>query len=111
MKIPKKSKKELIAMEMPTTYEDNDRWPYGLQLRFEKEQIKDLPKLAKFEVGDKVYVYAEATVTAVRISERQKGRNDHSVELQLEKVNVEPKTKKIKEMSPSEYKEMRMGGE
>jgi len=32
------------------------------------------------------------------------------VELQLEKVNVEPKTKKIKEMSPSEYKEMRMGG-
>jgi len=109
MKIKRKSKKERKE-SMGICYGEDDRWPYGLQLRFEKEQIEKLPTLKKHEVGDKVYVYAEATVTAVRISERSDGDKDHSVELQVEKVMVEPKKKSVKDMSPTEYKEMRMGG-
>lgn len=111
MKIKQKSKKELKKMEQPVAYGEGGKWPYGLEIRFEKEQIEKLPILKKFDVGDKVYVYAEATVKAVRISETSNGNKNHSVELQLEKVMVEPKQKKkIKDMTPSEYKEMRLGG-
>jgi len=111
MKIKKKSKKELKEMDIPMAYGDGDKWPYGLEVRFEKEQIEKLPILKKFDVGDRVYVYAEATVKGIRISERSNGHKDHYVELQLESINVEPKTKKkVSDMSPKEYKEMRMGG-
>jgi len=87
----------------------SERWPYGLVLRFEKEQIDKLPSLTNYEVGDKVMVTAEATVTAIRISERQDGESDHSVELQIKKIACEPAMDKpMEQMSPKEYRKARL---
>jgi hypothetical protein len=108
MKLPKRSKEEMKKDCMPCSTEDQDRWPYGLQLRFEKDQVAKLPILTKFKIGEKVMVMAEATVTSIRMSERQGGQEDHSVELQIEKISLEPKVKKAPEkMSLKEYKEFR----
>jgi len=112
MKLPKKPKDTATKCCEPIS---GDVWPYGLQLRFEKEQVEQLPSLKDYKVGDKVIVTAEGTITSVRISESQ-NRNEtsksHSVEIQLESVGCEPKTKKaVKEMSPSEYRKAREEGE
>ncbi|MFA5152217.1 MAG: capsid staple protein [Clostridia bacterium] len=108
MKLPKKTEKELKTECMPCKAGDQDRWPYGLQLRFEKEQMDKMPALKTYKVGDKVMVTAEATITGVRISERQGGKEDHSVELQIEKIACEPKVKKpLEQMNPKEYRKAR----
>ena len=109
MKLPKKSKAELkkdCGMVGPST--DQEQWPYGLQIRFEKEQIDKIPSLATHKVGDRIRVEAEAVVTAIRISERQSGKEDHSLELQIEKVACEPAMKKsLDKMSMKEYRAAR----
>ena len=93
VKLKKKSKVELKKLMEPTMgYEGQEEWPYGLRLRFEKEEIEKLPSLKKLKVGDSVKVSAEGNVMSVRISERQDGSDDHSVEIQLKEVDVE-KTK------------------
>jgi hypothetical protein len=111
MKLPKKNKKELKEACEPCTM-DEEKYPYGLQIHFETEQLKDLPYLKDKKVGDKCYLFCEATVTNTRISERQEGKERHSVGLQIEKVEVKDTMKKYsKEMSPKEYKEYRgIGG-
>ncbi len=110
MKMPKKSKKEMEKMSMPTMEaEDQDRWPYGLQIRFEKEQVEKMPSLESYKVGDKIMIQAEACVTSIRISERQSGDEDHTVEMQIEKIACEPfKKKPMEHMTPKEYKAARM---
>lgn len=111
MKLKKKSKKEIKEACIPMYSEETDQWPYGLQIRFETEQIKNLPDLIKKKVGDKCMIYAEGTVTATRESERQSGDKSQSVELQIEKIDVRPKiTKAIKDMNPKEFKEFRESG-
>ena len=108
MKLPKRSKKELENMEAPMGMNEQDRWPYGLQIRFEKEEIKKLPSIVDKQVGDKCVIYAEATITSVRQSERRDGSKDHTIEMQIEKIDVKPKiTKALKDMNPKEYKEYR----
>jgi hypothetical protein len=102
MKLPKKTKEELKADMMPISMADQDRWPYGLQIRFEKEQIDKMPSLKGLKVGDTVNIEALGTVTAVRMSERQKGEPSHSVEIQIEKVDVQGK-KPLEKMNMKEY--------
>lgn len=96
MKLPKKSEKELKAACEPVCGNES-RWPYGLQLTFNKEQIAKLKALVVAKVGDQVSIEAIGTVTAVRSSERQKGSADHTVEVQLERVGVEYKKEKEQE--------------
>jgi ribosomal protein L21E len=108
MKLPKKTEKELKETCCGISTENQDRWPYGLQLRFEKDQVDKLPSLKTYKVGDKVVISAEGTVTSIRTSERQNGKEDHSVEVQIEKIACEPKVKKpLSEMSPKEYRKAR----
>lgn len=104
MKMPKLSKKEMEAKCMPSP-EDQDRYPWGLQLRFEKDQIEKLPGLTNYKIGDRIVIQAEATVTSIRMSERQSGEEDHCVEMQIEKIGCEPfKKKPREEMTMSEYR-------
>jgi len=115
MKLPKKSKAELSKECMPCVGSgEQDRWPYGLQLRFETEQVDKLPAMKEYKVGDKIIVQAEACVTEVRMSETQSTSADKkvrwTVELQIEQVACEPKTaKKLEQMSPKEYRKARLG--
>ena len=116
MKLPKKSKEELKNECCVSPSYQQDRWPYGLQLRFETEQVEKMPSLKDYKVGDKVIVSAEAVVTEVRMSETQSTDKDkqtrYTIELQLQQVGCEPKSKKsVKEMSPGEYRKAREYGE
>lgn len=104
MKLPKKTEKELKAESLPVL-DNQDRYPWGLQLRFEKDQIEKLPTLPSYKVGDRVMIQAEATITGVRMSERQNGKEDHSVEMQIEKIGCEPfKKKPMEHMGMREYR-------
>ena len=93
MKLPKKSEKELKTSCEPCGIGGQDRWPYGLQISFDKEQVSKLKTLGTLKVGDKVNVEATGTVTSIRISERQDSGKDHRVEIQLEEVGVEADAK------------------
>lgn len=109
MQLPKKTKEELKkeGMVMPSTG-NQEQWPYGLQIRFEKEEINKMPSLINHKVGDRVIIQAEARVTSISMSERQSGKEDHSVGIQIEKVAIEPLIKKKpEEMTMKEFREMR----
>ena len=96
MRLPKSGKGVGLGVETASSESEN-RWPYGLMLTFNKEQIAKLKALVVAKVGDQVTVNAVGTVTAVRTSERQRGSADHTVEVQLEKVGVEYKKEKEQE--------------
>lgn len=104
VKLPKKTKAELKSDCQPIEYRDEDRWPYGLRISFEKEQIAKMPEVAKLKVGDTVSVSGTGKVISVRMSERRGGKDDHNVEVQLEKVGVSL-NKKLGEMNMAEYTE------
>ena len=112
MKLPKKTKKELKEYDQPIMAGERDRWPYGLQLRFETEQVELMPSLKDYSVGDRVVISAEAKVTEVRMVERQstggEAKPQYTVELQIEQIACEPKVKKpVEKMNPKEYRSMR----
>jgi len=112
MKLPKKSAEELKKENIPISSSEQDRWPYGLQLRFETEQVDLMPSLKEYKVGDKINVIAVASVTEVRQSETQSTdeskKTRYTVELQIEQVACTPKVKVPPEkMSPKEYRKMR----
>jgi hypothetical protein len=108
MKLPKKTKKELKEENVISYEGDGDRYPYGLRIHFETKQLENLPYLSGRNVGDKCMVYAEATITDNRMFERQSGKKEHTVGIQIEKIDIQPKLKSYsKKMSPKEYKEFR----
>lgn len=110
VKLPKKTKSELKDECPSIGYEERDRWPYGLQIRFEKEQITKMPEVAKLKVGDTVSVSGTGKVISVRMSERRGGQDDHSVEIQIEQVGVSSK-KKLQDMDNKEYRKARDEGQ
>jgi hypothetical protein len=63
MSLPKKSRSAVVN-EVEEC--DLPEYPCGLQLRFNGDQIENLPSLKVFKVGDKVNVVAEAVVTMIR---------------------------------------------
>lgn len=89
VKLPKKTKAELKGDCCPSTAADQDRYPYGLQISFENEQVSKMSSLTGLQVGDKVNIEAVGTVTSIRVSERQSSGKDHRVEIQIEKIGVE----------------------
>ncbi len=108
---------ELISMLLPKKKDDKSnveitpdapKWPYGLKVTFEKEQIDLMPSLIDLKVGDRVMLHGEACVIEVRITEEQSEPEHHTISLQIEKIAVEPVVKKkIEEMTMKEYKKMR----
>jgi len=100
---PKKKGESTVAYDGPF---GSEMWPYGLRLSFEKEQIDKLPSLKNYKVGDVVSIQAKATVTQVSSTERQKGSDRYTVEMQIEKIGCEP-DKPLSKMSMKEYRAAR----
>jgi len=96
VKIPKRLKKEMETMKSPVEME-RDRWPYGLKLTFEHEQVDKLPHLEKMKVGQKVNVEGIGEVTSIRMNEEKEGKKRYSVEVQLHEVGCEGKGKMVSE--------------
>lgn len=91
---------------------NSEKYPYGLKLSFQSEQIKKLPLLNSSQVGDKIIIHAECCIVEKRIDEKKDNETRENVELQVEKVAVMPKiNKKPGEMNPREYRNMREGNE
>jgi hypothetical protein len=88
LKMPKLSKKEMEKTNQ-LMVPDSDRWPYGLKLTFEAEQVDKLPVLEKVKVGDDVSISGMGEVTSIRSSENQDGKKQFTVEVQIQKVGVE----------------------
>jgi ribosomal protein L21E len=109
MKLPKQTKKEMKDCYAPlSTGSPQEMWPYGLQIRFEKDEVKKMPGLKEYKVGEKVKITAEATVTSIRVSERQGGDEQHTVEMQIEKIACDS-NKPLNKMSMKEYRTAREG--
>ena len=77
--------------------DEGDRYPYGMQLRFESEQVDKLSYLKKLKVGQKVMVEGMGEVSSIRMNEEKDGKQRYSVEIQLHEVGCEGKGKMIHE--------------
>ncbi len=90
MKLPKR---EVEKTAEPQKIE-SERWPYGLQLRFESDQVDKLPQLQTMEIGERVLISGVGEVTSISKSERKNGNNDWNVQIQLKKIGVDTVDKK-----------------
>lgn len=91
MKLPKREV-EKVAETAPTI--QPEQWPYGLQLRFESEQVDKLPQLQTMEIGERVLISGVGEVTSINKHEKRGGGNDWSIEVQLKKIGVDTVDKK-----------------
>lgn len=90
LKMPKQEVKETTAK--PAMVEEN-RWPYGMQLRFESEQCEKMPQLKGMKIGAKVDVSGVGEITSIRMNEEKGGKEKYSVEIQMHQIGVEGKSK------------------
>ena len=90
MKLPKKTKAELKTEMAPSL--DREEYPWGLQLDFNKEQIEKLASLQGVQVGTMMNIDALGKVTRVEITDREKDRTRHTVQIQIQKIALSPKS-------------------
>lgn len=67
------------------------KYPYGLEIHLEKEQVDKIAAARSLKAGDSVKIVASGKVTSVRMSERDDGKTDHSVNIQIESLNIPDK--------------------
>lgn len=91
IKLPKKTKKELKEEAVVPSL-DRDEYPWGMQLDFEKEQIKKLSSLQGIQIATTVNIQAVGKVTRVEVTDRERGRARHNVQIQVQKIAIAPKS-------------------
>jgi len=128
MKLPKKSEKELKAEMvggMPST-KDQPKYPYGLELSFNKDIIEKIAALKDIDADAEVEITARGFVKRVEasdVSKKEGGDSSRrSVDVQITDIGIEvvkkdrkaeggaapaKKAKKPEDMSPDEYSEFR----
>lgn len=90
LKLPKRTKEQLTA-EAPEPV--REEYPWGLQLRFEKHEIEKIAALQDINAGAAVNIQAIGKVTEVRITDAEKGRKRHNIEIQIQKIGIEQAAK------------------
>jgi len=88
VKLPKKSKSNTAGVPVEASKGDQERYPWGLRLRFEDEVIDKFSGLLRKTIGDKVSVEAVGEVTSISSSKHQDGNNYDSVEIQITAIRV-----------------------
>lgn len=114
LKRPKKTKAEMkdeTVGLIPST-EEQDRYPYGACLRFDKEEIEKISSLEKITADQEVEITAQGFVKVVEVtdasSKAEYPRSRKNVEIQITKIAIEPKTKKdLAQMNNEEYRAAR----
>jgi hypothetical protein len=86
MKCPPEPKQKIEEVTAPSPRKD--RYPYGLQIRFEQDEVAKMPKLKTFKVGDQVTINGKAEVIELRMREEQGGDESWTVEVQIKKIDV-----------------------
>ena len=84
MKLPKEKKKlEAIAIA-------EDKYPYGLRINLNNYEINKLGiDVSKLKVGSKVKVLAEGEITNIFIRQTMEKKEDKSMSIQLQKINID----------------------
>ena len=76
LKKPKKTKEER-KKEMEVGYPDEDRYPWGTRLDFNKPEVDKIKALKSVTAGDKVNISAIGKVTRVQVTDAENGKARH----------------------------------
>ena len=93
LKLPKRSKEEMAKLNEPMK-DEGDRYPYGMKITFESEQVEKFPGMEDYRVGEKVMINGLGEVINVRMNEKKEGKKEYSVEMQIKKISVNSDKKK-----------------
>ena len=94
-------------MEVPDIYENENCYPYGTTLSFEKEEIAKIPALQGVEAGATVTIYAMGQIKEVRVVDSDNdSKKRERVEIQVTDIGIVAK-KRRDDMTPKEYREDR----
>jgi len=86
-----------MPMEVPTVGYDEEKYPYGLQVRLETEDIEKLGvSIKNFNVDDKVTITAVAYVESLSQNKTRRGENQHMC-FQITKMDLK-KRKSLKDV-------------
>jgi len=85
LKLSKKDKKDKEDLTQVPMVEE---YPYGTRLHFEDETIKKIPALQDIKAGTMVNIKAVGKVLEVRVTDKEKGKNYESVQIQLQKIEI-----------------------
>jgi len=96
--------KETIGVDM----DYSEKYPYGLRIDLQKDQVDKIPELKNCKVGDMVNIMGYGKIVAVRMAEMH-GKDTHNVEIQIEKIAVDKK-KSLEQMNQKEYNDARKQG-
>ncbi len=71
---------------------NGDEYPWSLRRTLNDEELKKLGITSLPKVGSKMSLTAEVSIVAVRQSERQNGRDERSMELQITRMDLSGKS-------------------
>ncbi len=87
MKLTKREAKKLVPVE--ATSADRPKYPWGLQITFDRESLKKLGKsVDDFDVGQRVTFVCIAKVTSLSKRDNESGEGSQDVTLQIQKINM-----------------------
>lgn len=89
----KMTEKEAKKQQPSTSIEKADlpKYPYGFSLHFDSDQLDKFPQLKGLDVGAKVEIKATGEIVSTNERQRQGGKKQSSVEIQLEAIGVSKK--------------------
>ena len=93
LKLPKRSKEEMVKLNEPMR-DGGDRYPYGMKINFESEQVEKFPGMEDYRVGEKVMISGLCEVVDVHMREEKEGKKRYSVGMQIQKISVNSDKKK-----------------
>lgn len=99
MKRPKPKKSDMDKMTCASPASEGDRYPWGLQIRLEKDDLEKLGvSAADFKIGQTVAIQASAKVTSINSRESTGSEKRYQeVGIQIEKLDLELKSAKFAE--------------
>lgn len=89
LKLPKKTKSEL-KKDMAVCQPGQETYPYWSRFSISTEQMSKFPKLRDAKIGERVAMKGMGEVVEVRKVDRQDKKNDFTVEVQIQKIAIEP---------------------
>jgi diketogulonate reductase-like aldo/keto reductase len=89
----KRSKKETKELNTPKSVgSDDDGYPWGTRLNFEKDIIDKIKALQTITAGTEVKIQAIGYVSNVSTSESAKGPEHQTVEIQIQQIEIKDNT-------------------